>query len=143
LRFLPQANALCPYSRDDRRGCSSGLLVPHQAVPRAVQGPAGRARHVLPAPSAGTGNRSPLKPALQRNALRGGDWHVADWNPLVTICIPTFNRADTFLPKALAAACNQTYRNLEILVSDNASSDGTPELVRSMIDPRISYHRQA
>ena len=62
--------------------------------------------------------------------------------PLVTICIPTYNRADTFLPAALVAASNQTYRNLEILVSDNASTDRTPELVRHFGDPRIRYHRQ-
>lgn len=63
-------------------------------------------------------------------------------DPLVTICIPTFNRADTFLPAALAAACNQTYRNIEIVVSDNASSDDTPELVRRYRDSRIRYYRQ-
>lgn len=63
-------------------------------------------------------------------------------DPLVTICIPTFNRAETFLPQALAAACNQTYGNLEILVSDNASADRTSEVVRGQGDPRIKYHRQ-
>jgi glycosyltransferase involved in cell wall biosynthesis len=62
--------------------------------------------------------------------------------PLVTICIPTFNRANTFLPAALSAASNQTYQNLEILVADNASTDNTPELVGSFGDPRIRYHRQ-
>lgn len=63
-------------------------------------------------------------------------------NPLVSICIPTYNRAGTFLPQALAAALGQTYRNLEILVSDNASTDGTPELMRGVQDPRVRYCRQ-
>jgi glycosyltransferase involved in cell wall biosynthesis len=63
--------------------------------------------------------------------------------PFVTIAIPTYNRAGRFLPEALAAATSQTYSALEILVSDNASSDGTEQLVRSSSDPRIRYHRQA
>lgn len=63
------------------------------------------------------------------------------WNPLVSICIPTYNRADTFLRSALDSACRQTYGNLEILVSDNASSDGTAQLVRGVRDPRVVYQR--
>jgi len=62
--------------------------------------------------------------------------------PLVTICIPTFNRAGTFLPAALAAACNQTYAKIDVFISDNASTDGTSQLVNRFGDPRIRYHRQ-
>ncbi len=61
--------------------------------------------------------------------------------PLVTIGIPTYNRAGGFLRDALTSALNQTYSNIEIIVSDNCSSDGTPELVMSMKDPRLTYHR--
>lgn len=61
--------------------------------------------------------------------------------PLVTIAIPTFNRAGTYLPRALAAACAQTYARLDILVADNASTDGTSRIVQSIDDPRIRYHR--
>lgn len=61
--------------------------------------------------------------------------------PLVTIAIPTFNRAGSFLPRALRAACDQSYWNLDILVADNASNDFTEELVRTFGDPRVRYHR--
>lgn len=64
-------------------------------------------------------------------------------SPLVTIVVPTFNRADTYLPGALGAACRQSYSNLEILVSDNASSDATAALVNGFRDARIRYHRHA
>jgi len=47
--------------------------------------------------------------------------------PLVTIGIPTFNRA-RFLKRMLPQVSNQTYRNLEILISDNASEDETQAL---------------
>ena len=61
--------------------------------------------------------------------------------PLVTIAIPTFNRARSYLPRALRAACVQTYANLDILVADNASTDDTAAVVASMGDARVRYHR--
>jgi len=61
--------------------------------------------------------------------------------PLVTIAMPTYNRADGYLPEALESALAQTYAPLQILVSDNCSTDGTTELVRSYDDPRIRYVR--
>lgn len=63
--------------------------------------------------------------------------------PLVTIGIPTYNRGDERLQRVLDAACNQDWKNIEILVSDNASSDGTEELMRNVSDPRVRYIRQA
>lgn len=62
-------------------------------------------------------------------------------DPLVTIAIPTFNRAESFLPATLKSAIGQTYPNLDILVSDNASHDTTEKVVKSFADERIRYHR--
>jgi glycosyltransferase involved in cell wall biosynthesis len=62
--------------------------------------------------------------------------------PLVTIGIPTYNRADSYLRYALESALAQTYNNIEIIVSDNCSTDGTEALVRSYSDPRIRYLKQ-
>jgi glycosyltransferase involved in cell wall biosynthesis len=62
-------------------------------------------------------------------------------HPLVTIAIPTYNRADGYLRIALESALSQTYPQVEVLVSDNCSSDGTPDLLRSIEDPRLVYHR--
>lgn len=62
--------------------------------------------------------------------------------PLVTIGIPTYNRADGYLKDALNSAVAQTYPNLEIVVSDNCSPDQTETVVKSYQDPRIRYFRQ-
>lgn len=62
--------------------------------------------------------------------------------PLVTIGIPTYNRANGYLREALDSALAQTYPNLEIVVSDNGSTDNTESVVRSYADPRIRYCRQ-
>ncbi|QVL50327.1 MAG: glycosyltransferase family 2 protein [Thiocapsa sp.] len=62
-------------------------------------------------------------------------------DPLVTIAIPTYNRADGYLYDALTSAVAQTYRNLEIIVSDNCSMDNTQQVVRSVTDERVRYIR--
>lgn len=63
--------------------------------------------------------------------------------PLVTVGMPTYNNPKG-LRRALTLITTQTYSNLEILVSDNASSsDETEKLVKefSEKDPRIKFFR--
>jgi glycosyltransferase involved in cell wall biosynthesis len=63
--------------------------------------------------------------------------------PLVTVGIPTFNRPEG-LARTLALICSQTYRNLEIIVSDNASSDPAVREVAGNFtkrDARVRYDR--
>jgi glycosyltransferase involved in cell wall biosynthesis len=62
--------------------------------------------------------------------------------PTVTIGIPTYNRADKFLRSAIDSALGQTWEDIEIIVSDNCSTDDTPEIVAGYSDPRIRYVRQ-
>ncbi len=65
-----------------------------------------------------------------------------NFQPLVTIAIPTYNRAHLYLRNAIAGALGQDYPNLEILVSDNCSTDTTEQLVKEFTDPRLRYFRQ-
>jgi hypothetical protein len=55
-----------------------------------------------------------------------------------TVVIPTRERCDT-LEWTLRTCVTQDYDNLEIIVSDNNSTDQTEEVVRSFNDPRIRY----
>ncbi|WP_165571324.1 glycosyltransferase family 2 protein [Flavobacterium reichenbachii] len=48
--------------------------------------------------------------------------------PLVSICIPIYN-GDLFLEEALESAINQTYSNLEIIISDDKSIDKSLEII--------------
>jgi len=61
--------------------------------------------------------------------------------PLVSIAIPTYNRADGYLKQAIASAVNQTYQNIEIIVADNCSNDHTENVVRGFPDSRLHYFR--
>ena len=49
--------------------------------------------------------------------------------PLVSVCIPTYNGSE-YIVEALESVLNQTYKNIEIIVSDDKSSDKTLDLVR-------------
>lgn len=62
--------------------------------------------------------------------------------PLVSIGIPTYNRANSYLKYALGCAVRQTYENIEIIVSDNCSPDNTESVVKEFGDSRIRYYRQ-
>lgn len=61
--------------------------------------------------------------------------------PKVTIAIPTLNRVG-YLRLALESALRQTYGHLEVVVSNNASTDGTASYLDSCTDPRIRILRQ-
>ena len=68
--------------------------------------------------------------------------HKNDEPPLVCICVPTYNAAST-VRETLESILNQTYPNLIVHISDNASNDDTVEIIQSMADPRVVIHRHA
>jgi len=63
--------------------------------------------------------------------------------PLVSIGVAVYNEAK-HLAEALDSLCAQDYRNIEIIISDNASTDATPQICADYLarDPRIRYHRK-
>jgi glycosyltransferase involved in cell wall biosynthesis len=64
--------------------------------------------------------------------------------PLISIGIPTYNRPEG-VRRTLVEFTRQTYRNLEIIISDNASpTDATREVVAEFMrhDERIQYFKQ-
>jgi len=67
---------------------------------------------------------------------------MADKNPLVSICIPVYNGGD-LLHRALQSSLRQTYRHIEVVVSDNASTDDTAAVVAAYVarDARVRYFR--
>jgi glycosyltransferase involved in cell wall biosynthesis len=64
--------------------------------------------------------------------------------PVVSIALPVYNGADT-LAAAVESVLAQTYSNLELVISDNASTDGTQALCQRFAreDRRVVYQRHA
>ncbi len=67
---------------------------------------------------------------------------AAGATPKVSIGLPVYN-GENYLRQALDSVLGQTYRNLEVLISDNASTDGTAKICAEYVatDARVKYHR--
>ena len=60
-------------------------------------------------------------------------------SPLVSICIPTYN-GDIYIKECLNSAINQTYENIEIIISDDNSQDDTIDISSSILEKtKIDY----
>jgi Glycosyl transferase family 2 len=64
--------------------------------------------------------------------------------PLVSIGLPTRN-GERYLDEAVRSVLAQEYGRIELVISDNASDDGTEEICRQFArsDSRVRYHRQS
>lgn len=64
-------------------------------------------------------------------------------SPRLTIGLPVYN-GEKYLSQSLDALLGQTYEDFELVISDNASTDGTADICRRYArqDSRIRYHRQ-
>lgn len=58
----------------------------------------------------------------------------------VSVIIPTYNRAQV-ISRAIRSVLSQTYSDFELIIVDDASKDGTEEVVKRFRDPRITYFR--
>ncbi|NEP04171.1 MAG: glycosyltransferase, partial [Okeania sp. SIO4D6] len=61
-------------------------------------------------------------------------------SPLVSICIPTYN-GENFIRAAINSALSQTYSNIEIIISDDNSTDKTLEIAKTLQseNPQIEF----
>jgi glycosyltransferase involved in cell wall biosynthesis len=61
----------------------------------------------------------------------------------VTIGIPVFNE-ESYLEKTIYSALSQTYKNIEIIISDNSSQDGSLQIIKNLsaTHKNIRYYTQ-
>jgi len=60
--------------------------------------------------------------------------------PLASICVPMYN-AEKTIAKTIASIIGQIYKNIEIIIVDNCSSDASVKIVQTFNDPRIRLIR--
>ncbi len=67
---------------------------------------------------------------------------MSDYRPSVSICLPVYN-GENYVRQAITSILEQTYEDFELIISDNASTDGTGEICLDAAarDPRVRYYR--
>ncbi|WP_445240669.1 glycosyltransferase [Microcoleus vaginatus] len=83
-----------------------------------------------------------LPPSQQKNQSQA---ELQNGQPKVSICIPTYN-GEAFIGEAINSALAQTYPNIELIISDDGSTDETVAIAQSFqsqtsVDFRIILHR--
>lgn len=61
-------------------------------------------------------------------------------NPLVTVCVPTYNRGPLLIERAVKSVFSQTYENLELMIVGDHCTDNTAELLAEIQDPRLRFY---
>ena len=67
---------------------------------------------------------------------------MADTLRLVSVIIPSYNHRN-YIGEAVTSVLTQTYGNLELIVIDDGSKDGSPDLIATIKDSRLKLVRQA
>ncbi len=63
-----------------------------------------------------------------------------EYGELISVVIPSYNRKNK-LPECIESVLGQSYDNIEVIIADDASTDGTELLFRNVKDPRVKYLR--
>lgn len=61
-------------------------------------------------------------------------------DPLVSVYIPTYNRGQLLVERAVPSVLSQTYKNIELVVVGDCCTDNTAELLSQVNDTRIRFY---
>src|SRR5262245_7281116 len=76
------------------------------------------------------------------SAVTTGEALAMTGAPTASICLPVFN-GDNFVRQTIRSILDQTFTDFELIISDNASTDGTAAICEQFVaqDPRVRYYR--
>ena len=65
-------------------------------------------------------------------------YNLLNLNYKISVIIPTYNRGN-IIENTIKSTLNQTYKNLEVIIIDDGSTDNTKEIIDKFDDKRIKY----
>lgn len=71
------------------------------------------------------------------------EWDKAYTNlhdPLISVCIATYNRGQLFVERTLPVILGQTYQNIEVVVVGDHAQPDTVEILSGLDDPRVRFY---
>ncbi|MAF43256.1 MAG: hypothetical protein CMI54_03675 [Parcubacteria group bacterium] len=81
----------------------------------------------------------PLKLKIARLRFENQYLELAE-NPLISICVPTYNRGELLMERAVKSVLAQSYKNFELIIIGDHCTDNTVELISKINDPRIRFY---
>jgi glycosyltransferase involved in cell wall biosynthesis len=72
--------------------------------------------------------------------VREHEYKSEDKNPLISVYVPTYNRAELLMERAISSVLKQTYKNFEFIIIGDHCTDNTESYVRSISDKRVSFY---
>ena len=88
----------------------------------------------LPTETHGKGLASQRKMPIRRRSIAVTMGPTAQ--PKVTVVVKSYNHA-SYIRECIQSALDQDFEDFELVVTDDGSTDGTPEIIRQFSDPRI------
>ncbi len=81
----------------------------------------------------------PIALALQRR-IHDKEYQNKNSEPLISVYIPTYNRADLLKERGIPTVLDQDYKNFELIIIGDCCTDNTEEVVSSFNDSRIKFY---
>jgi len=72
--------------------------------------------------------------------LRMKGFYKKNYEPLISVYTPTYNRGDILIDRALKSVLSQTYKNFEYIIIGDHCTDNTAQLIQDVGDPRIIFY---
>lgn len=68
------------------------------------------------------------------------EYDEVDTNPLISVYVPTYNRSDLLVERAIKSVLAQTYKNFEFIIIGDCCTDNTEQMIKEINDPRIKFY---
>lgn len=81
-----------------------------------------------------------IEPATLRLARLRNKTDYTQPNPLISVYVPTYNRGEVLIERAVKSILAQTHQNLELIVIGDCCTDNTADLMSEVKDPRVRFY---